>query len=166
MKNHSTINTGEPWVFEDDLCLKQNRDCPYEKLAIHHARTVCSIRTRMKALADPQSTVSKRLLNPQSAKSDKKGSRWTAEDDEKLWCSRDQSIGTLAAHFRRSTGGIMCRLECLRDPAHKAHTRLVEHYGKSIGKRFVHCMLSNNMMTNYTNIDTFRVMDPIYFPNQ
>eukprot|EP01084_Bolivina_argentea_P200985 343592_1 len=103
----------------------------------------------MEALADPNSSVSQRLMNPSACK---KGQPWAIEDDHDLWKCRDCSIKQLANHFGRTNGSIICRLEILRNPQHKANTRLAAHTGKVIGKRKIACTGSHQIESELSAI--------------
>eukprot|EP01083_Nonionella_stella_P092699 259561_1 len=146
--NHNRQLTNKPcnkwsvWNIEDDICLNNNKDCCYDDLARHHGRTTPSIRTRMTALANPNSSVSQRLSKPKTrqpnhsmsqastANTSNKGKRWTIQDDRDLWRFRDCSVQHLAQRFSRTKRSIMFRLADLRDPKHKANVRLAAHDGK------------------------------------
>ena len=49
--------------------------------------------------------------------------KWSEEDDIKLWSLRSKPVSQLSKRFNKTAGAIRSRLIHLQDPTHKAYQR-------------------------------------------
>ena len=53
--------------------------------------------------------------------------KWSEEDDIKLWSLRSKPVPQLSTRFNKTAGAIRSRLLHLQDPTHKAYQRRVKN---------------------------------------
>ena len=53
--------------------------------------------------------------------------KWSEEDDIKLWSLRSKPVSQLSKRFNKTAGAIRSRLIHLQDPTHKAYQRRVKN---------------------------------------
>ena len=58
--------------------------------------------------------------------------KWSEEDDIKLWSLRSKPVPQLSTRFNKTAGAIRSRLIHLQDPTHKAYQRRVKNVASSI----------------------------------